>query len=38
LSWISPKSGKQVKARVPGEGKLKALENAPGSYVLVKAE
>jgi polyhydroxyalkanoate synthase len=38
FSWISPRSGKKVKARVPGEGKLKALEDAPGSYVLVNAE
>jgi polyhydroxyalkanoate synthase len=38
FSWISPRSGKKVKARVPGEGRLKALEDAPGTYVLVKAE
>jgi polyhydroxyalkanoate synthase len=38
VSWMTPKSGKKVKARVPGEGKLKAIEDAPGSYVLVKAE
>jgi polyhydroxyalkanoate synthase subunit PhaC len=38
LAWMTPKSGKKVKARVPGEGKLKAIEDAPGSYVLVRAE
>jgi polyhydroxyalkanoate synthase len=38
VNWMTPKSGKKVKARVPGEGKLKAIEDAPGSYVLVKAE
>jgi polyhydroxyalkanoate synthase len=38
LKWITPKSGKKVKARIPGEGKLKAIEDAPGSYVKVKAE
>jgi len=26
-----------VPARKPGDGKLKPLEDAPGSYVLVKA-
>jgi len=26
-----------VKARVPGSGKLKAIEDAPGSYVKVLA-
>jgi polyhydroxyalkanoate synthase len=35
---MAPKSGKKVKARVPGEGKLKPIEDAPGSYVLVRAE
>ena len=38
LKWIASKSGKKVKARVPGEGKLKAIEDAPGSFVKVKAE
>lgn len=35
--WLAPKSGEMVKARVPGAGKLKVLEDAPGSYVLVKS-
>lgn len=31
--WVGKFSGKSVKARVPGDGGLKALEAAPGSYV-----
>jgi hypothetical protein len=27
-----------VPARVPGKGKLKALEDAPGTYVKIRAE
>jgi polyhydroxyalkanoate synthase len=33
--WISEFSGGEVKARKPGDGKLKPLEPAPGSYVKV---
>lgn len=36
--WLSAKSGDMVPARKPGSGKLKVLEDAPGSYVLVKSE
>ena len=36
-NWISKKSGTKVKARIPGKGKLKAIEDAPGSYVRIKA-
>ena len=36
--WLSKKSGPKVKARVPGDGPLKALENAPGSYVKVLSD
>jgi polyhydroxyalkanoate synthase subunit PhaC len=36
--WITAKSGKLVKARVPGEGKLEVLGDAPGEYVRVKGE
>ncbi len=32
-SWIAPNTGKQVAARVPGDGKLKVIEPAPGRYV-----
>jgi len=35
--WIKPYAGKQAPARIPGDGKLKALEEAPGSYVRVMA-
>ena len=36
--WISQYSGGEVPARRPGDGKLKPLEDAPGSYVKVRAE
>ncbi|MEO0412081.1 MAG: class I poly(R)-hydroxyalkanoic acid synthase [Pseudomonadota bacterium] len=36
--WLSRRSGKKVKARVPGETKkFPAIEDAPGSYVKVKS-
>ncbi len=35
--WLKPKSGKKVPARLPGDGKLKPIEDAPGSYVMVKS-
>ncbi|WP_299392293.1 alpha/beta hydrolase [Pelagibius sp.] len=35
--WIGRFSGGQVPARKPGDGKLKVLEDGPGSYVKVKA-
>ena len=36
-AWLSQQSGSKVPARKPGDGKLKILGNAPGSYVRVKA-
>jgi polyhydroxyalkanoate synthase len=36
-SWLSKLSGKKVPARKPGDGKLKVLGPAPGTYVKVKA-
>ncbi len=34
IGWIAPRSGKQVKARVPGKAKgFPAIEPAPGRYV-----
>jgi polyhydroxyalkanoate synthase len=36
--WIAAHAGGTVKARVPGDGKLKPIEDAPGSYVKVRAE
>ena len=35
--WTAEKSGKKVKARKPGDGKLKPLEDAPGSFVKVRS-
>jgi polyhydroxyalkanoate synthase len=36
--WLSKLSGDPVPARTPGDGKLKALCDAPGEYVKVKAQ
>ncbi len=37
--WVTKQgAGKKVPARVPGDGKLKALEDAPGSYVKVRSD
>ena len=36
--WIQKHADKQIPARVPGDGKLKVIEAAPGSYVAVKAQ
>ncbi|MEL6364566.1 MAG: class I poly(R)-hydroxyalkanoic acid synthase [Pseudomonadota bacterium] len=35
IAWLNGLSSEQVEARVPGEGGLPALEDAPGSYVKV---
>jgi polyhydroxyalkanoate synthase len=37
-SWVSQFGGDQVPARVPDEGKLKALEDAPGSYAKLRLD
>ncbi|MBM3514941.1 MAG: class I poly(R)-hydroxyalkanoic acid synthase [Alphaproteobacteria bacterium] len=34
--WLAPQSGKKVKARVPGAGKLKVIEDAPGNYAKAR--
>jgi len=34
--WVSALAKEQVPARVPGDGKLKPIEDAPGSYVKVR--
>ena len=34
--WLYRKSGKKVPSRIPGDGELKPLEDAPGSYVKMK--
>ncbi|MDQ3144572.1 MAG: class I poly(R)-hydroxyalkanoic acid synthase, partial [Pseudomonadota bacterium] len=39
IEWLrarAPKTVKATGARVPGEGKLKAIENAPGRYVRTR--
>lgn len=35
--WAKRHAGAEVTARTPGDGKLKILEDAPGSYVKVRA-
>ena len=35
--WLAPLSGEPVPARVPGDGELVPLEDAPGSYVRVRS-
>ena len=34
-AWLADKSGIMIPARQPGDGKLKVIEDAPGSYVKV---
>ena len=37
IQWIASQAPEKVPARKPGEGKLKAICDAPGEYVRVKA-
>ncbi len=38
-TWLKSRGSKKtVPARVPGKGKLKAIEDAPGSYVAARAD
>ena len=37
-AWLKPLSGGKVPARKPGDGKLRPLGNAPGSYAKIKAQ
>jgi polyhydroxyalkanoate synthase len=37
-AWLAPLSGEKIPARVPGDGGLKALGDAPGDYVRTKAQ
>ena len=37
-SWVAKYAGDEVPARQPGDGKLAPIEDAPGSYVRVRAE
>jgi polyhydroxyalkanoate synthase len=36
FKWVKRHSGTQIDARTPGDGKLKAIEDAPGSYVKLR--
>ena len=36
LAWLKKLGAEEVPSRVPGRGKLKALEDAPGSFVKVR--
>lgn len=36
--WVNAFSNGECPARIPGEGKLKAIEPAPGSYVKVRSD
>jgi len=36
-NWLKKRSGKQVPARKPGSESSPALQDAPGSYILIKA-
>jgi polyhydroxyalkanoate synthase len=36
--WVAKYSGGEVPARQPGDGKLKPIEDAPGSYVKIRSE
>jgi poly[(R)-3-hydroxyalkanoate] polymerase subunit PhaC len=35
--WLARRAGTKVPARQPGDGKLRPIEDAPGSYVKVRA-
>ena len=36
--WVEPFLGREVPARVPGKGKLKVIEAAPGTYARIRAD
>jgi polyhydroxyalkanoate synthase subunit PhaC len=36
--WVGPYAGDNVAARRPGNGKLRTIEDAPGSYVKMKVD
>ena len=36
--WVKKFADGEVTARIPGKGKLKAIEDAPGSYVKVRSQ
>ncbi|MGB5062968.1 MAG: hypothetical protein WBQ37_04300, partial [Candidatus Competibacter sp.] len=36
LAWLQPHAGPQIPARTPGDGQLKPIEDAPGSFVKMR--
>jgi polyhydroxyalkanoate synthase len=36
--WVTPYLGREVPPRVPGKGKLKVIEAAPGTYARIRAD
>jgi polyhydroxyalkanoate synthase len=36
--WVAQQGGGKVTARIPGKGRLKALEDAPGAYVRMRGD
>lgn len=36
--WVNKHAGGEIAARQPGKGKLRAIEDAPGSYVMVRSD
>jgi polyhydroxyalkanoate synthase len=36
--WVAQHGGNKVPARIPGKGRLKALEDAPGSYARMRVD
>ena len=36
--WVARRAGEKVAGRVPGRGRLKVIEDAPGSYVKVRID
>jgi polyhydroxyalkanoate synthase len=37
-AWLTPHLGAQIPARIPGKGKLKVIEAAPGGYARLRAD
>ncbi len=37
-AWVGERTGREVAPRIPGKGKLKALADAPGTYVRIRAD
>jgi polyhydroxyalkanoate synthase len=37
-AWVARHAGARVPARVPGDGKLEVIEDAPGRYASIRAE